>query len=300
MSAYYNYTAFGLRFAAEFPCPELTPGGGSPDVLIRYGVVPTTLATAKHTGVRYQAAPGQLLLTVDGVARFLVQGGTEIIVDRAPDSDDDSLRLFLLGSALGGLLQQRGMLTLHSSAVEVDGGCVGFLGRSGVGKSTLAAALLRRGYRLLTDDVCAVTLGPHATPLVHPGYPQTKLWADVVTKLALSPETLHRVRPQLDKHAWSVATAFCAEVRPLRRLYVLHTTNTAELTVQAVERGEKFQVLRDHTYREWFLDGLDGRVAHFQVCAAVAQHVPLQRIIRPAYPFLLDALVTLLEEEWAA
>ena len=139
MSAYY-YTAFGLCIAAEFPCPELTPAGGRPDVLIRYGVVPATLAVAKKTGVRYQAAPGQLLLTVDGVARFLVQDGKEIIVERAPESDDDSLRLFLLGSALGALLQQRGMLTLHSSAIEVDGGCVGFLGHSGVGKSTLAAA----------------------------------------------------------------------------------------------------------------------------------------------------------------
>ena len=173
-------------------------------------------------------------------------------------------------------------------------------GPSGVGKSTLATALVRRGYRLLTDDVCAVTLAPNATPIVHPGYPQTKLWADALTKLATPPETLRRVRPPLDKHAWLVATAYCPEVRPLRRLYVLGTTNTAALTVQTVESGEKFQVLKDHTYRELFLDGLDGRVSHFRLCAAVAQRVPVHRIIRPEYPFLLDELVTLLEEEWVA
>lgn len=90
-------------------------------MLIRYGVVPAILATVKKTGVRFQAAPGQLLLTVDGVARCLVQDGKEIIVEGAPESDDDSLRLFLLGSTLGALLQQRGMLTLHSSAIEVAG-----------------------------------------------------------------------------------------------------------------------------------------------------------------------------------
>jgi hypothetical protein len=152
MSAYY-YTAFGLCFATEFPCPELSPGGGTPDVLIRYGVVPVTLRAAKQTGIGYQAATGQLLLNIDGVARFLIQDGKEIIVERAAEGDDDSLRLFLLSSALGALLQQRGILTLHSSAIEVEGGCVGFLGSSGVGKSTLAAALLQRGYRLLTDDI---------------------------------------------------------------------------------------------------------------------------------------------------
>jgi hypothetical protein len=297
--AVYFYTAFGLCFATEFPCPELAPGRGSPDVLIRYGVVPTTLAVAKKSGVCYQAAPGQLLLTVDGVARFMVQDGAEIIVERAPECDDDSLRLFLLGSVIGALLQQRGTLTLHSSVIEVDDGCVGFLGHSGVGKSTQAAALLHRGYRLLTDDVCAITLAPNATPLVHPGYPQMKLWADTLTKLAMSPETLRPVRPQLGKHAWTVATAFCPETRPLRRLYALDTTNTADLTVQAVERGEKFQVLKNHTYRALFLDGLDGRVPHFHVCATVAQRVPVYRIIRPMYPFLLDELVTRLEQEWA-
>jgi len=296
--AVYLYSAFGLCFATEFPCPELAPGRGSPDVLIRYGVVPATLAAAKSIGARYQAAPGQFLLTVDSVARFLVRDGAEIIVEPDPASDDDSLRLFLLSSVIGALLQQRGTLTLHSSVIELDGGCVGFLGHSGAGKSTLAAALLHRGYRLLTDDVCAVTLAPNATPLVHPGYPQMKLWADTLTKLAMPPETLRPVRPQSDKHAWPITTAFCPETRPLRRLYVLGITNTADLTVQVVEQGEKFQVLKNHTYRELFLDGLDGRVSHFRVCATVAQRVPVYRIIRPAHPFLLDELVTRLEEEW--
>jgi hypothetical protein len=135
-------------------------------------------------------------------------------------------------------------------------------------------------------------------PLVHPGYPQTKLWADVLTKLGTFPDTLRRVRPHADKHAWLVPTAFCPEVRPLWRLYVLHTMHTAELTVQAVEGGEKFQVLRTHTYRELFLDGLDCRARHFQICAAVARHVPLRCIRRPESVFLLDELVTRLEEEW--
>lgn len=300
MTPYHYYSAFGLSLASALPCPELAAGSPYPDVVIRYGEVPLALPTARASGVRYQAAPGLLLLTVDGVARFLVRQGQEIVIDPAPASDEDSIRLFLLGPAIGALLQQRGILTLHGSAIEVDGGCIGFLGRSGVGKSTLAAALCRRGYRFVTDDVCAVSLAHAAIPRVHPGYPQMKLWADMLRTFGESTAPLRRVRPQLDKHAWPVPEAFHPAPLPLRRLYVLHTTTTDSLTFHALGGPEKLMVLKNHTYREPFLDGLDGRVPHFTICAAIATQIPMHRIVRPQYPFRLEEMVAGLEQEWAA
>ena len=148
-----TYKAFGLTVSSSMPCPELLPGAGEPDVTVTYGDVPRDLAGAKGRGVCYQAAPGELLLRVDGVAQFLVRGGSEIIIDRHPAASDDDVRLFLLGSAFGALLHQRGILALHGSTVKVGDGCVVFLGRSGMGKSTLATILARRGYPCLGDDV---------------------------------------------------------------------------------------------------------------------------------------------------
>jgi hypothetical protein len=49
-----------------------------------------------------------------------------------------------------------GMEILHASAVEVAGRAVAFLGGSGVGKTTVAARIVARGARLVTDDVLAV------------------------------------------------------------------------------------------------------------------------------------------------
>lgn len=45
-----------------------------------------------------------------------------------------------------------GCLMLHAAAVERDGGAVILPAGSGSGKSTLCAALLKRGWRLLTDE----------------------------------------------------------------------------------------------------------------------------------------------------
>ena len=53
---------------------------------------------------------------------------------------------------------QRKVLPLHGSAIAINGKAYAIIGDSGAGKSTLALAFLNRGYRLLTDDVIAVSL----------------------------------------------------------------------------------------------------------------------------------------------
>ena len=50
-------------------------------------------------------------------------------------------------------------LQLHSSALEVDGQGVIFPGLSGVGKSTLTAGLLARGWRYLCDEFALIHTG---------------------------------------------------------------------------------------------------------------------------------------------
>jgi hypothetical protein len=54
----------------------------------------------------------------------------------------------------------RGRLTLHGSAVAIDGRAVVCVGASGAGKSTMAAALVRAGGELLADDMAAIELDP--------------------------------------------------------------------------------------------------------------------------------------------
>jgi hypothetical protein len=52
-----------------------------------------------------------------------------------------------------------GYEALHASAVVVDGGAVAFCAETGVGKSTIASALSRRGFQTWADDAVAVVGG---------------------------------------------------------------------------------------------------------------------------------------------
>jgi len=294
------YTAFGLRIRSCLLLPELLPDTGpGEDVNIVYDPVPEDLPEAVQKGVRYQAAPGRLLLKVDGVARFLVSDGRGVAIERDPAADDDDVRVFLLGSVLGALLHQRADLVLHGSAIVAGDGSVAFLGVSGIGKSTLAMAFKKRGYTVLTDDLCVVRPAPDGRMMIQPGFPQAKLWLDSLERLAIAPDDLKRIRRKLEKRALPLRDAFVGEARPVRRLYVLQATNQDELKLVPLEGPQKFAALKDYTYRFRFVDGLRTKPAHFQQGLALAQQAAISVVVRPREPFRLDELVALLEADFA-
>ena len=107
------YHAYQLHIRSELALPELvSPEGsmGEPQVTIRLGAVPADgLPDARQLGPYLWADPTRLWLQVPRVARFLIRDGREIVIDPAPGIDEDSLRVFLLGSAFGALLFQRGL-----------------------------------------------------------------------------------------------------------------------------------------------------------------------------------------------
>jgi len=64
-------------------------------------------------------------------------------------------------------LHDRSGLVLHASAVEVDGRAVLFVGRSGAGKSTVAALAARAGATFLADDMIFVEIDDNGAPRAH-------------------------------------------------------------------------------------------------------------------------------------
>lgn len=81
---------------------------------------------------------------------------------------------FLCEPVLAFLLRLRGTLTLHASSVAIDGRAVLICGHAGAGKSSLAAACLRAGALLMSDDITAVI--HEARWMAHPGTPAIRLW----------------------------------------------------------------------------------------------------------------------------
>ena len=296
----YWYRAYGLRIRSALPLPfdslAAADVADAADATVRLGSVPSSLPDRLTRTVLWQARPGALLLHVEGVARYLITDGRDVRIEPLGNNPADAAS-FVAGMPLTVLLQQRGVATLHAAAVQSAGGAVLLLGRSGHGKSSLAAALVERGHALLADDVTGVVLNDgRATAL--PAFASLRLWTETLEKMRSSPAVRSRVRQGLEKY-WVEASKACAQPLPVRAAIVLKPYHGRDIDMAPVPPNSTFWQLLEHTHRKRALKALGQRPAHFRVVAAMARQVPMLLARRPRHPFLLDELAERVEEHVA-
>ena len=192
-----------------------------------------------------------------------------------------------MGSIFGALLFQRGYLVMHGNAVRFGDQSMICVGPSGVGKSTLAAGFLGRGYQILADDVVPINADCAALP----GIPRIKLWGDSAKQLQVNTAELRKVRPNMEKFNLPVVDGhFDAPVK-VRWIYILSSENRADFKIEHIRGMNRFEPLRRNTYRLRYLDGMSMRHEHLQLCGKLAGKIRLARVTRPREGFDLDALM---------
>ncbi|PWQ92595.1 hypothetical protein [Leucothrix pacifica] len=285
-----DYTYYDLNVRSDLPLPELLKGTASdnPDVVIKKGLVSATgIEGGSVLGPFLQTTPQSLWLSVPNVARFLINEGKEIVYEPHEGIDEDSIRVFMLGSCTGALMFQRDHMILHGNAFQVGDGCVVCVGNSGAGKSTLAAAIMQRGYRIISDDVCPIDAQGFAIS----GMPRIKLWKDSADRLAIDTNGLKRIRPELQKFNYPLNGSFCSQPLPVKAVYILNTHNESEFEVERINGMDKFEPLKQNTYRFAYLKGMSMEKRHFKQCAKLATNIHLSRLTRPRSGFQLEKLV---------
>ena len=293
-----DYVAYGLRIRSSIALPLRAapePDDGRPagaDVTVRIGATPPRLPNPvrKHCveKIAWETAPGAFLMTKDDEARYLVTGGRDVVVEPLGGSERE-MGAFLIGQPFAALLQQRGLATLHASAVETEAGAVLFAGLKGAGKSTLLGALVERGYALLSEDLTGVEANADGRFLVLPASTCVRLPADSLETLGRRPRTLEKVHERSDKHLLP-AVRFCAGPTAVRAVYVLETHDRADVDVRPASWARAHDALLRHTYRKPFLSGLGRLEAHFRTIREMAAQVPVFDVRRPASSFRLHAL----------
>ena len=176
-------------------------------------------------------------------------------------------------------------MPLHASAIRTPRGAVLFAGHSGIGKSTLLAALTERGHALIADDVTGIDLDAEGRPVALSSFPGVQLWAPAMAKLGWD-RTRAREKVRAGREKYEVPIdRFADTPTPLRGIFVLTAHNRESFAIEPAAPAAALALLAEHTYRRWFIPGMSGLEGHFRVVAATAKHARLATVTRPAIPF---------------
>ena len=271
----WTYRLFGLDLRSEIDLAGLAPPAESeaPDVEIGFGPV-----SAGESTPGYSASPQGTLLTVSKVGRYLIREGRQIVIDPAPGASERNLRLFLLGSAIGALLHQRGLLPLHANAIDLGGRAVAFSGHSGAGKSTIAAWFHDRGYSILADDVCVIGFDEGGRALAYPGIPRLRLWREALEASGRDAGAYDRSFDDVDKYDVPTGGRASLEPLPLAAIYLLRKADEAGAGDAVIDRLtgiDAVDTLMSNTYRGGYLKTIGRTGEHLAACVRVARAVPL-------------------------
>ncbi len=287
----YRYVAYGLIVDSEIELPDLgnpPQAAAEADLTIRYGELPRwgTKGGGNYNGMRW-IDPAHFWFHADGIAHYFVADGDEITVMNERDADMTMVRLYLLGTVFGAMLRQRGMLVLHGNAIRIGDACVICIGDSGAGKSTLAAGFMQRGFDVIADDVVPVDVDGCAIP----GAPRIKLWQDAADHIGLSTKGLRRIATHSDKYSLHLKDFDPYLHVPVRWIYLLTPDEVDEVLIEPVRGSARFQILKNNSYRDDYVDNPAMLAEHLNQCSRLADQIYLAKIRRPLNYFLLSTLI---------
>jgi hypothetical protein len=293
------YKAFGLNIISDIILPEL------PNVNLQFDRVDVEikikdlseewkrLISDKET---YLVKENIILFKIPDTAIFCIKDGNKVIISPIEGSDEKKIRLFLLGTCLGALLIQRKVIPLHGSAIEIDGKAYAIIGESGAGKSTLASAFLQKGYKLLSDDVIAVSFSDNHIPFVTPSYPQQKLWQESLDAFGMDFNKYHPIIERETKFSIPVSKSYFNESVPLGGIFELDKTEDEEISLLRIVGLEQLKLLFAHTYRNFLIELLGLMEWHFTSSTRIVEHINIYQIHRPVSKFTAHDLVSVILE----
>lgn len=292
------YNSFGLSIESYIPLPELPRTEAHAHLEIGSVTVTKSDLTAlwnesAHSDEYFTVSGNQVLIRVPDTAIFCMRNGESIIVSPYEGSEDDKIRLYILGTCMGVILMQKRILPLHGSAIAINGKAYAVLGVSGAGKSTLATILLEKGHKLLSDDLIAVRLTQDHIPLVMPSYPQQKIWQETIDQLGMNSTDFQPLFERETKFAVPVPSRFCENPLPLAGVFELVKTET-NATIEPIDGLVRFHTLLQHTFRSFLIERLGLMEWHFSTLAQFANRIDMYQLQRPTSGFSAHELAKLL------
>jgi hypothetical protein len=182
---------------------------------------------------------------------------------KVQDNYIDQASISLVGIPLGYVLQNNNFQVLHGSSVAISGSAVCFVGKSGAGKSSLAMALVDRGLKLVTEDLCIIKnmYIYNFSDWLKTNIDSLPAGVTYLSKMLIKKDSRNRVFYRLNReHVNNEDTA-------LRAIYFLEESKSG--VIKKLSSAESFKYLFTYAYRRNDVD-----VESFNKIAKISKDIP--------------------------
>lgn len=281
----YKYWGFGLKILSEIEFPELFPFNFEiEDIKIVFGSVPPMPKIKQSKLSKIVHTPDAFLLDIAHVAKYLTTNGNNILIEPySPKIDPRSVRLYVLATAMAAILAQRSLLPFHAASVLVNDKLTLIAGESTAGKSSSIAGLIKRGYRIFSDDVLVINQLKNNQINGTASYPMIKLWEDTADKLGseLFEDKSFRVRSGLDKFGFFFHNNFLTDCYPIEKIIVLSKSNTSTISHVQLKGFEAFNLLKKQVYRPFLFQTDKLQLLQFEQISKLVNNCMIYKVDRP-------------------
>lgn len=187
-------------------------------------------------------------------------------------------------------LAQAGAPVFHGGAVTIDGAAVAFVGRSGLGKSTLVTAFAARGHAFFADD-CLLLEESDGGLVVKPHVANVRLWPDSMAAVAPAGCDIQRTEGSPKPHVVAGRNIpHAVDALPLRKVYVLGEGAAAQPSLVPLSPAD---AVIGWASNRFLLDIKDRQqlAENLRWAARTVAHIPACRLDYPRRYDALDAVV---------
>jgi hypothetical protein len=304
-----SYSLYGIRFRSHWPLPYTEAADGqrhdlrlvedSPqffaDAAVEAGRPPSSANWFHHARLE----DGSVYLRWPEHFEFVVSPDGGRIAGRSLSTTSaEAFHAYLLGPVLSFALLKRGTDPLHGTAVVVDGAAIAFLGDCGYGKSSLAAAFLAAGHRLLTDDLLVVKpdhAGSDAPGFAaYPGPPRIKLSPEIANAVLETQNGCARMNTFTPKLILPLASHQVRDTPvPLKAIYLLTPprprAQSDRVTIRRVSQRTGFMALLRNTFNAQVTDR-DRLERQFKQASRLVSAVPIKSLSFPRHSSMLPTV----------
>ena len=292
------YRIADRTLASTIPLPELPASCAAPDWM--FDVTPSRLFRGSPPWFQSWRAGGRrwasfarigrgYLVRFHGFADFVIDDGARQIVCSARAAVHAStVRHLLLDQVLPLAFSRERRLVLHAAGLATPRGTFAFVGPTGAGKSTLAAAIATTGLALMTDDCLVVERAGDAL-IAKPFYPGARLWRDSLAAMASRVRSTSVAHYTRKRRVGDSLIPYEPDPQPLGGIFVLrsprHDRRAAVAAVRLSPRRAMLALVGS-TFMLDTGDSTDARVA-FETQTELVGRLPVYEL---TYPWRLSRL----------